>query len=253
MSGLNAQLSPLILPQGSEFPGTPQELLTLISEYMAIVGLENFVGVAYGSTEPSPDDRGLWWARTDGGGNPLGWYAWDGAAWSPIPIVTPSGPTASRPSSPAEGTQYLDTDIDVMLVYLNGSWTTVSGTPGDIKFVTGSSLATVLAKNPGWAHFVDGIGRVLSGAAADGSDAGTNVGANQVTLTEAELPAHTHEDLVVTGSQADNGDNGNFCIMAATESLGQKTVANSVTGSKGNGQPFDNRQATRIVFCIYKL
>lgn len=249
---LDPQLEPLILPDGTEFPGTPQELLDLIAAYMAIIGLENFSGVAYGDTEPAPADRGLAWFKTDGSGNPIGWYGWDGAAWIPLPLVMPSGATASRPATPVEGQQFFDTDIDCALVYERSQWRTLSGTPGDLKFVTGTTLATVLTKNPGWSHYTDGIGRVLAGAAADGSDAETNVGADSVTLTEAELPTHTHEDLIVTGSEADNGDNGTYCVMAATQSLGQKTVANSQTGPKGDGDPFDNRQATRYTFCLVK-
>lgn len=252
MSGLLLQLQALSVPDGTEFPGTVQELLDLIASYEEILGGENFAGVAYGDTEPEPASRDLAWFRTDGSGNPIGWYGWDGAAWIPLPVVMPSGTTAARPSTPVEGQQYFDTDIDVALIYAGGVWTTLAGSPGDLKFVTGTTLATVLTKNPGWSHYTDGIGRVLAGAAADGSDAETDVGADSVTLTVAELPAHTHEDLVVTGSQADNGDNGTYCIMAATESLGAKTVAASSTGSKGDGDPFDNRQATRYTFCLVK-
>lgn len=253
MSGLLLQLQALSVPEGTEFPGTVQELLDLIAAYEEIIGGENFNGVNYGDTEPAPADRDKAWFKTDNSGNPIGWYGWDGAAWIPLPLVLPSGPTSSRPSPASEGQVYLDTDIDVQLMYLNGQWVTASGSPGDIKTVTGISLASVLTKNPGWAHYTDGIGRVLAGAAADGSDAETDAGADSITLTEAELPAHTHEDLIVTGSEADNGDNGTYCIMAATQSLGQKTVANSQTGPKGDGDPFDNRQLTRYVFQLYKL
>src|SRR5689334_19022572 len=152
MAGLNAQLSPLTLPEGTEFPGTPQALLQLIAEYEAITGLENFTGVAYGSTEPSADDRDLAWFRTDGGGNPIGWYGWDGSAWVPLPQVMPSGATGDRPAAPSDGTQYFDTSINAALIYYSGSWHTLDGSPGDVKFVAGTVLADVLDKNPGWSH-----------------------------------------------------------------------------------------------------
>lgn len=250
--GLELQLSPLTFPSGQEFPGTMQELENLICAYTVITGGESFNGINFGAAEPSPDDRDKPWFKTDNSGNPIGWFAWDGAAWASIPLVLPSGGTGARPSAPAEYTQYFDTDIDCAIIYYGGTWHTLAGTPGDIKFVTGTTLATVLTKNPGWSHYTDGIGRVLAGAAADGSDAETDVGADSVTLTEAELPAHTHEDLIVTGSEADNGDDGTYCVMAATQSLGQKTVANSLTGSKGDGEPFDNRQQTRYCYALVK-
>jgi hypothetical protein len=250
--GLLLQLQALTVPEGTEFPGTVQELLDLIAQYEEITGGENFNGVNYGDTEPAPEDRDKAWFRTDGSGDPIGWYGWDGAAWTALPVISPSGTTAQRPSPPTEYQQFFDTDIDAALIYYGGQWRTLAGTPGDLKHVTGTTLASVLTKNPGWSHYTDGIGRVLAGAAADGSDAETDVGSDEVTLTVAELPAHTHEDLVVTGSQADNGDNGTFTIMAATESLGAKTVAGSQTGSKGDGDPFSIMQPTRFVFCLVK-
>jgi hypothetical protein len=208
--------------------------------------------VAYGSAEPSEDERDLAWFRTDNGGNPIGWYGWDGSAWVPLPVVIPSGGTGSRPSSPPDGTVYFDTDISVELIYYGGSWHTVSGSPGDIKFVAGTTLADVLTKNPGWSHYTAGIGRVLAGASADGSDAETDVGADEITLTEDQMPAHTHEDLIVTGSEADNGDDGTFTVMSNTQSLGSKTIANSQTGPKGGSDPIDMRQQTRYLFQLIK-
>lgn len=249
---LNLQLQALTVPFGTEFPGTVQELLDLIAQYEEILGGEDFSGVAYGDTEPAPEDRGLAWMKTDGSGNVIGWFAWDGAAWSAFPNIMPSGNTAGRPSPASEGQQYYDTTIGAALIYTSGAWTTIDGVSGDIKFVSGTTLADVLTKNPGWSHYTDGIGRVLAGAAADGSDAETDAGADEITLTEAQLPAHIHEDLIVTGSEADNGDDGTLTVMAATQSIGQKTVTNSQTGSTGSGDSVDVRQATRYVFCLIK-
>ena len=249
---LTLQNVALTLPDGTEFPGTPQALMDLIAEYLAITGEENFNGINYGDVEPDPADRDRPWFKTDGSGNPIGWFGWDGSAWAPIPAILPSGTTAERPSSPADYTQFWDTDIDTGIIYYGGTWHTIDGSPGDVKFVTGATLAAVLTNNPGWSHYTDGIGRVLAGAAADGSDAQTNVGADDITLTEAQLPPHIHEDLEVTGSEADNGDNGTYTIMASSESIGLKTVANSRTGSTGDGDPVDVRSASRIVICLVK-
>ena len=161
---LQAQLEARTVPAETEFPGTVQELLALIAEYEAIIGLEDFSGINFGATEPGADERDRPWFKTDGSDNPIGWFAWDGSAWASIPIVLPSGPTASRPVTPDEGTQYFDTDINVALIYIDAAWVTLAGSPGDLKFVTGTTLAAVLTANPGWSHYTDGIGRVLAGA-----------------------------------------------------------------------------------------
>lgn len=252
MAGLPLQNVALTLPEGTEFPGSPQALLVLIAQYMAITGAETFIGVAYGDTEPDADSRDLWWARTDGSGNAIGWYAWGGASWEPLPIAIPSGATGSRPSSPPDGTLFFDTSINTQLIYYSGSWHTADGSPGDVKFVTGLTLAGVLTQNPGWSHYTDGIGRVLAGAAADGSDAEDAVGANSLTLTEDQMPEHTHEDLVVTASEADSGDTGGLVIVAAAQNIGQKTITNSQTGPKGGSDPVDMRQSTRLLFSLVK-
>lgn len=249
---LDLQLQALSVPSGTEFPGTVQALLDLIAQYEEIIGGENFNGVNYGPTEPTPENRDRPWFKTDGGGNPVGWYGWDGAAWASIPLVLPRGATGDRPSAPAAGTQFYDTTIQVALVYVGGTWKTLAGSPGDVKEVKAATLADALTKNPGWVHDTDSVGRVVAGAAADGSDYLDEVGADEVTLTEAQLPAHIHEDLEVTGSEADNGDNGGYTVMAASQSIGLKTVTNSRTGSTGEGESFDNRQATIMYWRLVK-
>ncbi len=252
MSGLLLQLQSLSVPFGTEFPGTVQELLDLIANYEEIVGGESFNGVNYGDAEPAPSDRDKAWFRTDGGGNPIGWYGWNGAAWVPLPNVLPSGATGDRPISPPDGTQFFDTTIATALIYYSGQWHTLDGTPGDVKFVSGTTLADVLAKNPGWSQYTEGIGRALVGAQTDGSDAETDAGANDVALSVDQMPAHTHEDIVLTGSEADSGDAGNFVVVAATQSVGARTITASTTGSKGNGDSFSVLNQSRYLFSIVK-
>ena len=92
----------------------------------------------------------------------------------------------------------------------------------------------------------------LTPAAADGSDAQTNVGADEITLTEDQLPPHIHEDIEATGSEAENVDIGTYAITAASGSYGLTTFANSRTGSTGEGDPIDIRPATRILFALIK-
>lgn len=102
---LEAQLNPLLVPNGTEFPGTVQGLLQLIAEYEEITGLEDFNGVNYGSVEPDPADRDKAWLRTDGGGNFLGWYVWTGAEWTILPSKAFVGTVEERTAlaSPQEG------------------------------------------------------------------------------------------------------------------------------------------------------
>lgn len=249
---LNLQLQALLLPFGSEFPGTPQGLLQLISEYLEITGQDSFDGINFGPTEPTPENRDKPWFKTDGSGNPIGWYAWAGSSWDSIPLVLPTGSTGDRPSAPTAGTQFFDTTIGVSLVYTAGTWKTLAGSPGDVKEVKAASLAEALTKNPGWVHDTPSIGRVVAGAAADGSDYLDEVGEDELELTVAQLPSHNHVDLEVTGSEADNGDTGGFTVMASTESIGLKTVTNSRTGSTGDGDPIDNRQATIYYWRLVK-
>lgn len=255
MAGLNLRLVALTLPDGTEFPGSPQGMVTdLCAPYLAIEGDEDFSGVNYGPTEPAPADRDKPWFKTDISLNPIGWYGWNGSAWVPIPVIMPSGTTAQRPSSPSNGTQYFDTDIDVALVYVNGAWTTLGGSPGDVKFVTGTTLADVLTKNPGWSHYTAGIGKVLQGALADGSNAEDDVGADDITILEGQLPAHTHDGLVASTSNNVNGGGPrtNGIMFGDTSSDGVNSLPNGLTGSTGDGDSVDIRQATRCLFLLVK-
>lgn len=249
---LNPQLEPLTLPDGTEFPGTPQELLALIAQYMAITGFATFNGINFGSTTPTTENQDKPWFKTDISDNPIGWFAWDGAAWVAIPIILPSGTTAQRPVSPGIGTVYYDTDIEVSLIYTGALWTTLSGSPGDVKAVKAASLAAALTANPGWSHDADSIGRVIAGSAADGSDNQDTAGADTITLTEGQLPPHKHQDLVVTGSEADSGDAGDFAVVAASQSVGLRTIAASETGNTGDGDDVDVRQKTVYYFWLVK-
>lgn len=166
----------------------------------------------------SPTDPGtpegtdpLLWLRTSGTRG-IGWYAWDGTVWRAVGAVPPSGPTASRPTAPVDLESYWDTSINTLIHYERGSWRTVSGTPGDIKFVAQSLLADALTYNPGWQYL--GLsdqsirGRTLAVATTDpgatpassfATDSGISprasgvvAGAETVILANGEIPQHTH-------------------------------------------------------------
>jgi hypothetical protein len=201
---LSAELTALTVPAGTEFPGTVQELLELIAQYESITGLNPFSGINYGDTEPDPSERDRPWFQINGGGNPVGWFSWNGSAWTAVPMVVPSGTTAQRPSAPVEGQKFFDTDIEVELIYHNSLWITSAGSPGDIKEVKAASLAAATLKNPGWSQDTDSIGKVIAGA-SDGTGTyaydGT-AGADEVTLSLANLPNDTIE---LTGLGLNNG------------------------------------------------
>lgn len=188
--GLNLSLQALTLPDGTEFPGTPQALFDLIAQYEAIIGAETFNGINYGPVEPTADNRDKPWFKTDGSFNPIGWYSWNGLAWTPIPLVLPSGGTADRPSDAQAGQLYEDTDINVTLKYTGSAWVTLDGSPGDVKEVKATTLDDALTINPGWSHDTDSINLYIVGA-SDGSGAvgpGDLVGANEYTLLLENLP-----------------------------------------------------------------
>lgn len=234
---LQAQLQALLVPFGTEFPGTVQGLLNLIAQYEQITGLENFSGINFGPTSPTEDDRDRPWFQTDESGNPIGWFSWDGLAWSPIPVQLPSGTTAQRPSSPTTGTVYLDTDINVTLIYERSAWRTLSGSPGDVKEVKSATVAAAITQNPGWIADPDSIAKFVLGA-IDATQGETG-GASSVGLIVANLPAHHHDNIVLTGSNSDNGDPGNLVCTAATQNNGLQTILNSTCGDTGSGTAFD--------------
>lgn len=256
MAGLDARLTALTFPAGTEFPGTIQALLNLLVQYCQITGLETFNGINYGDTTPAEADRDKPWFKTDESDNPLGWFGWNGSAWTPIPFVAPSGTTANRPASAVVGQEYFDTTITALLVYDGSAWVTAAGSPGDLKFVTAATSEAALAANPGWAIYEAGAGRVL-GVAGAGSGLteraqGATVGAETHTLIEGELPPHHHDDIVLEGSNEDFGDPGTLVLTAKTQDNGLRTILNSTTGDTGDGDAHENMQPTLFLYCLVK-
>lgn len=86
-------------------------------------------------------------------GSPVGFYEWNGTNWIPFLGIVQSGNTAGRPAAPVEYQQYYDTDISCLIWWERSAWRTVSGVPGDIKFVAFEVLTDAISANPGWELF----------------------------------------------------------------------------------------------------
>ncbi|HEX2900702.1 MAG TPA: hypothetical protein VHS96_13350 [Bacteroidia bacterium] len=250
---LSAELQALTLPSGTEFPGTPQELLELIAQYMAITGLSPFNGINYGDTEPAADERDRPWFKTDGSGNPIGWYSWNGLAWTPSPVEIESGTTSQRPASPNTGRLYYDTDIMVELIFNGTSWVTAAGSPGDVKEVKATDLTEALLRNPGWSHDTDSVGQVIGGA-SDGSSYSydSEVGGDEVMLEESDLP-----DVAIplqSGWYPYSGQHQNGAQPAGVYPIVTGQVATAETQSMNSGVQtgIDVRQPTRYYWRIVK-
>lgn len=134
-----------------------------------------------GATTPATGDPALWLRTTNDPteedpslGRGLGWYVFDGENWVPFTGIPESGTTADRPNSPIELQQYYDTTISCLIWWERNAWRTVSGVPGDIKFVAFPTLSGALAQNPGWALFGEGNadirGRYISMATKNAAD-----------------------------------------------------------------------------------
>lgn len=245
---LNAYLQALTVPDGTEFPGTVQELLELIAQYEEVSGLNPFSGVNFGPNTPDASNRDRPWFKTLPNGQPYGWYSWNGSAWTLIPNHYPAGPTADRPINAVSGQQYFDTQINCQLVYERGAWRTLSGTPGDVKFVAATTIEIALLNNPGWIQDPSSLGRLI-GAAGEGTGLTpravfATAGAEEVTLEQANLPVnasthtHTYNTLPTParwkadGNVADNAGNLSGYVTQGEQTTG----ATNVPG--GDATPF---------------
>lgn len=251
-TGLDAWLRPQATPSGTDFPGTVDGLVLLMSQYLKIAGLDNFNGMNSGDVDPAPEDRSMVWYRTDSAGNPLGFYYWNGAAWVLMPSRSETGGSDSRPLNPSEGQTFFDSDIHVMLVWERGAWRTLAGSPGDVKEVRAETLKEALAANPGWEYDRDSIGMVVAGADDTVDEAtadpdendhwyGNVIGEEWHTLEEAEMRKHRHL-LFVSGDLGDNenvgtNDSTNSCVATRADYNGRRDYSFSAFGTDGGNRP----------------
>lgn len=166
------------------------------------------------STVPSSSNPPVWLRSTldptdinPSRGEPIGWLEWNGSAWVPFNSVPRNGASAARPASPVDFQQYFDTTINTLIHWERGLWRTVSGTPGDLKYVAFPILADALVANPGWDLFGSANqnqrGRIIMQAAAnaDGS-APVSVNVNLAQRRAGETFGET--DFVAINNSAFN-------------------------------------------------
>lgn len=241
-------------PVGSEFPGTPKALGDFLAQYLVIAGGEDFQSINFGPTTPTEENRDKPWFKTDNLGKPLGWFSWDGEDWTNQPDLVKAGPTAQRPEG-IEGLQYLDTDIDVLLIFERGAWRTASGSPGDIKLVKAETIDEALGNNPGWIQDPDSKGRVF-GAAGTGDSLtprayGATVGAETHTLSATEVPEHSHSlPWAQFGGQHQNGTQGAGIYPVVTGAGSMNTSTTPATGTGGIAH--NNMQPTIFYWALLK-
>lgn len=238
MAGLNLTIGAGKVPFGTPLPGDAQSLANFFAQYGLINGTANFNGLNYGASTPAPANRGIPWFKTDQFGNPIGFFSWNGLAWSAIPVVTANGSSINRPSNPGIGTEYFDTTIGAVIIYTLQGWSTASGSVGDVKEVQAVDIGTALTNNPGWAQDTISIGLVVGAAGpATGLTAphvfGQILGEENHILTVAEMPAHTHTISANQNNAAATGNVGNPSGILSDHSA-------TATGSAGGGAGHNN-------------
>lgn len=259
MSGLNLFLQAGTVPLNDPLPSSAQALVNYISANTGIAGGSAFNGINFGPNTPAPQNRGLPWFKTDTYGNPIGLFSWNGTTWAPIPSAVSAGPTASRPASPTSGSTYFDTTIQVLILWnaTAGNWTTASGSPGDIKEVLTTTLATALTNNPGWQQEMTTQGYVIAGAgnannAATAHTPGTFLGEEAHTLVVSELAAHAHAEIYGTYTgQHQNGTQPSGVFPAVTPGSTAIPVAN--TASAGSSVAHNTIQPTAYFYRLVKV
>lgn len=167
-------------------------------------------------------------------GQPIGWYEFNGTAWVPFVGIVLSGNTANRPTGAAEYQLYYDTDITVLIWWERGQWRTVSGVPGDIKFVSFATLDDALTRNPGWDLYGAGNqnlrGRIIM-QASENSD-----GSNPVTVPPNVAQRRAGETFGETDFVAINNSALDSAPKTATQALFVVTASAAFFNAQMVGQ-----------------
>lgn len=212
------------------------------SRYVAINIDDSLKLIAISETAPATGEKPIWLQYK--GTRVIRWNLWLGA-WKPL---TNRGTTAERPSDPVEYERYEDTDIATEIVFYDGAWHTVSGSPGDIKQVAWPTLAEAVQYNPGWQEIgqyfsnTNVRGRAFVAAHKDPASTPTNFspeagvtarvaldkyGAETHTLIAAEASAQPHQHLVGKRNSPSDND-AQFQIIASQAFVSAITGANKL-------------------------
>ncbi|MDR2675095.1 MAG: hypothetical protein LBC18_09570 [Opitutaceae bacterium] len=166
-----------------------------------------------------------------------------------IPIS--SGPSSDRPPNASTGFLYFDTTINVWITRAQQGWTTVSGSPGDVKAVY-LTREQALDRNPGWLIFEhDGKGRAIA-MATDNPIAprpsNRAVGEENIWLSVAQLPAHSH----TIGPIQLYGESGKSDVIANGGANRPESNFSGTTNSAGGNQPVSVMQPTLYLWHLFK-
>lgn len=162
MNQLVLPVTPATLPSGS-CPATNQELLNLFAQNLSVTFPDTFDGVLVSSTKPTDTTRA--WLQLDSQGRPVRFYYFASGAW-----------LSQHPCVPG----------------FTMIWTTAL--PNFATFDGGDANAVSAISGPMWevvlpAVFPLGAGTLPSGKIVAIGDTG---GEENHTLTEKEMPPHTH-------------------------------------------------------------
>ncbi|AWI10322.1 hypothetical protein [Ereboglobus luteus] len=196
--------------------------------------------------------------------------------WRPYAMIS-IGTTENRKrlESPSTGHIYYDIDIPRWLTW-NGRWTTIEGSPGDIKMVHANSIDEAEERNPGWVHYVtskehpdfkNSVGRVIASADPNNgakSSGSINEPKESIILSVANLPPHTHdyedvgflEQLSKTGTIKNRKKSeyeGYIGSKATDWDNDMQVFRNAVTKSTGSSDPISIMQPTLYAWCLIKL
>lgn len=225
MSERNLQLVAGSLPEGFGFT-TLQALYNKFFE-LGVAKLPGDISyIIRSTTSPGADDRDKMWAQVDSYGNLIRVFSWSTAygIWvSPHPI-----PASDKRILMFSGTT---AQIDTLDGGVAGGVSPTSGPFWQIRSSMAQRMPVGVGTLPG------------SGLALAVND---NGGSDQVTLTEAQLPAHTHKMEFYHGT--DSAGSGN--PKDVFDYPGTPDNSSAFTNSTGDGDPFNNMPPYEAVYFI---